>query len=155
MHGTNSETGGACAEEWETRRRDTFSLGEVLDFLKGFHRKAPFLFFNGNTFADIGRRLSTALFSDLPSVRQREVSSAIAHYIAGVLDREAMVGIVESLCVSAELKAGDRVKTLRGTTSGVILRVLEDGRVVWRPAGSQSELTALPESLLADLKESE
>jgi hypothetical protein len=74
--------------------------------------------------------------------------SAIAHHIAGVLEREAMVEIVESLCESAEFKAGDRVKTLRGSTRGVIVRVLPDGRVVWRPDGSQSELMALPESLL-------
>ncbi len=76
--------------------------------------------------------------------------SAVAHYIAGVLDRERMVEIVEGLCESAELKAGDRVKTLRGTTHGVIVRVLEDGRVEWRPEGSASELTALPESLLRE-----
>jgi hypothetical protein len=30
---------------------------------------------------------------------------------------------------------------------GVVVRVLKDGRVVWRPDGSKSELTALPESL--------
>ena len=148
MHGANSETGGACAAEWEKRRHDSFTLAEVLDFLKSFHRKAPFLFFNGNTFADIGRRLSMALFSSLPAVRQREVSSAIAHYIAGVLDREAMVEIVESLCLSADLKPGDAVKTLRGTIRGKILRVLDDGRVTWQPDGSRSELIALPETLL-------
>jgi len=76
--------------------------------------------------------------------------SAIAHCIAGVLDRERMVEIVEGLCESAEFKPGDRVKTLRGSTRGVIVRLLEDGRVVWRPEGSASELTALPESLLRD-----
>ncbi|MGH8248558.1 MAG: hypothetical protein ACREUU_19240 [Gammaproteobacteria bacterium] len=148
LHGINSEAGRTCEAEWEASRPRIFTLGEALDFLKSFHRKAPFLFFNGNTFADIGRRLSMALFSSLPAVRQREVSSAIAHYIAGVLDRESMVELVESLCASRELKAGDRVKTLRGSTRGVILRLLEDGRVVWRPDGSRSELTALPESLL-------
>ena len=74
--------------------------------------------------------------------------SAVAHYIAGVLDRESMVEIVEGLCEAAEFKPGDRVKTLRGSTRGVIVRVLADGRVVWRPDGAASELTALPESLL-------
>ncbi len=88
------------------------------------------------------------MFSDLAPGRKREVGSAVAHYIAGVLDREAMVGIVESLCASAELQPGDRVKTLRGSTRGIILRVLPDGRVAWRPDGSRSELVALPESLL-------
>ena len=92
--------------------------------------------------------MAIVLFRDLPLARKREVSSAIAHYIAGVLDRESMVELVESLCASTELKAGDRVKPLRGSTCGVIVRLLDDGRVVWRPDGSRSELTALPESLL-------
>lgn len=98
----------------------------------------------------MGRQIVAALFADLPTQRRREAMSAVAHYIAGVLDREAMVGIVEGLCESAEFKAGDRVKTLRGSARGVIVRVLADGRVVWRPDGSGSELTALPEGLLRD-----
>lgn len=77
----------------------------------------------------------------------REVGSAIAHYIAGVLDREAMVEIVESLSRTATWKPGDRVKSLRGTLRGEIVQLLEDGRVKWRPDGSSSELLALPESL--------
>ena len=76
--------------------------------------------------------------------------SAIAHYIAGVLDHESMVGIVESLCQTANLKPDDRVKTLRGTTRGVVLRFLDDGRVVWKPDGSGSELMGLPEGLVPD-----
>lgn len=67
-----------------------------------------------------------ALFSGLAPVRKREVSSAVAHYIAGVLDRESMVEIVEGLCAAAELQAGDRVKTLRGTARGVVVRILDD-----------------------------
>jgi hypothetical protein len=74
--------------------------------------------------------------------------SAVAHYIAGVLDRENMVEIVESLCQAAELKPGARVKTLRGTTHGVVLRLLADGRIVWKVDGGGTELIALPESLL-------
>jgi hypothetical protein len=123
-----------------------------LDRLRGFHRKAPFLFFNGNTFATIGRELSFALFSDLVPGRKREVASAIAHYVAGVLDRESMADIVESLCETADWKPGDRVRTLRGSTRGVIVQLLADGRVAWRPDGSRSELIALPESLLRETK---
>jgi len=95
-----------------------------------------------------GRRLAAALFAELPPARLREISSAVAHYIAGVLDREMMVEIVEGLSRSVDLKPGDRVKTLRGTLAGRILRLLPDGRVVWQPDGGQSELVALPESLL-------
>ena len=80
--------------------------------------------------------------------------SAVAHYIAGVLDRDSMVGIVESLCEAAAFQPGDRVKTLRGPTHGKILRLLDDGRVVWQPDGSLSELTPLPESLARAQKKS-
>jgi hypothetical protein len=118
--------------------------------LRGFHRKAPFLFFNGNTFATIGRELSFALFSDLVPGRKREVGSAIAHYIAGVLDHEAMVQMVESLCQTAAFQVGDRVKTLRGSLHGQIVRILDDGRVVWRADTAENELIGLPESLIPE-----
>jgi hypothetical protein len=154
QHGPNSEAAAACEAEWEAQRARIATLGETLDFLKRCHRLAPFLFFNGNTFAAIGRELVRVLFSDLAPARNREVASAAAHYIAGVLDREAMVEIVEGLCESAELRAGDRVKTLRGSSHGIIKRVLEDGRVVWQADGSSVELTALPETLLKETKRS-
>jgi hypothetical protein len=92
------------------------------------------------------------LFSDLAPGRTREVGSAVAHYIAGVLDREAMVEIVESLSDIVAWKPGDRVKTLRGSMHGLIVRILKDGRVVWKPDGTESELTALPECLCSETK---
>lgn len=61
-----------------------------------------------------------------------------------------MAEIIESLSETADWKPGDRVKTLRGSLHGVIVRILEDGHVVWRPEGMENELTALPESLCAD-----
>jgi hypothetical protein len=94
--------------------------------------------------------MSALLFAELPGSRRREVTSAVAHYIAGVLDRESMVEIIGSLCETADWKAGDRVKTLRGSLRGVIVRILEDGRVCWRPDNGRSELVALPESLVRE-----
>lgn len=64
------------------------------------------------------------------------------------VERETMISIVESLCESAELKAGHRVKTLRGATRGRIVRLLGDARVVWQPKGSKSEWIALPDSVV-------
>ena len=71
----------------------------------------------------------------------------IARYIAGVLDRGSMAGSVESLAKTAVFGPGSRVRTLRGSLFGVIVRVLDDGRVTWRPDDSAGELIALPESL--------
>lgn len=123
---------------------------ETLQFLKSCHRRAPFLFFNGNTFAEIGRALAIALFSELSFHRRKEVSSAVAHFVTGVLDEEMMVQIIDTLSQSTDFKPGDRVKTLRGSLHGVIVRPIEDGRVVWQPDGADSELTALPESLVPE-----
>src|SRR4051812_19818556 len=65
QHGFNSETASACAEKWQTLCHQDLSLADVLDQLRGFHKQAPFLFYNGNTFATIGRELAFAVFSDL------------------------------------------------------------------------------------------
>jgi len=59
------------------------------------HRSAPFLFFNGNTFAEIGRQTATALFADLSPLLLREVSSATAHYIAGVFEEEHLHQLID------------------------------------------------------------
>ncbi len=66
------------------------TLLEICDFLRSFHRWAPVLLFNGNTFACTGREMCLALFSDLPSGRRRAWASAVAHCIAGVLDWDRM-----------------------------------------------------------------
>ena len=57
-----------------------------------------------------------------------------------------------TLSATADWKPGDRVKTLRGSLRGKILRILEDGRIVWQPNGMNSELIALPESFCVDEK---
>jgi len=43
-----------------------------------------------------------------------------------VFDQEPMVAAIDSLCQTAELKPGDRVQTLRGSTWGTIVRLRPD-----------------------------
>jgi hypothetical protein len=150
QHGHNSEAHQKVRALWEETRRKELTLLDLLDLLFRCHRSAPFLFFNGNTFAEVARRTVDLLFADLPLARRREAASLAAHFVAGVLDREAMASGIESLCESTELAVGDHVRTLRGSATGIILRIQSDGRVVWRPKGSRSELIALPESLLRE-----
>jgi hypothetical protein len=64
QHGQNSESYGALAAEWRRRQAEVATLDEVIEFLRQCHRRAPFLFFSGNTFAE------------LPTTRRREVMSA-------------------------------------------------------------------------------
>jgi hypothetical protein len=58
-----------------------------------------------------------------------------------------MSRVINELSEAFDFQSGDEVQTLRGSMSGKIVRVLDDGRVVWR-ADSGAELTALPESLI-------
>jgi hypothetical protein len=153
-HGKNSETHARCEEEWIQGGGKERTLLETLDWLRSFHRKAPFLFFNGNTFAEIARTLTDALFAEFPRGRRREAASLAAHYVAGVIDREPVVAGIVSLAESAEFRPGDRVKTLKGSLHGTVRKILKDGRVTWQPDASETELTALPESLLRLEKDS-
>jgi len=123
------------------------TLAETFDFLRGFHRRAPFLFYNGNTFADAGRQLAAVLFADLPAARRRECVSAAGDYVAGVLDRESLAAIVDELCADCDFQPGVRVQTLRGSSRGIVTRVLPDGRIAWRPEGGEMEFISLPEAL--------
>lgn len=100
QHGANPQVGDSCSRSWEEKRLSEISLIETLDFLRTLHKSAPFLFFNGNTFADIGRRTCDVVFADLRPTRRRELASAVAHYIAGVLDRDAMVSPSSNRCAS-------------------------------------------------------
>jgi hypothetical protein len=120
-----------------------------LDFLFQCHRAAPFLFFNGNTFGEIARRIVDAVFAEFPLARRREAASLAAHYVAGVLDRNSMESGLIILAELACFRPGDRVKTLRGSTSGTVLQVLPDGRILWQ-SDSGPELMSLPESLLRE-----
>jgi hypothetical protein len=150
VHGPNPETHEQVRLLWEARQKQELTLGEILDFLLECHRSAPFLFFNGNTFGEIARRLVDAVFFEFPLARRREAGSLSAHYVAGVLDRQSFESGLKSLAQLIKLNPGDRIRTLKGSTHGEILRCLPDGRVVWRPDGAQSELTGLPESLLPE-----
>jgi hypothetical protein len=149
QHGQNSESYAALETEWRDKQSEVRSLAETIEFLRQCHRRAPFLFFNGNTFADVGRTVVDFVFADLSTGRRREVMSAVAHYVAGVLPWDAMAEIVESLSATTDWKPGDRVKTLRGSLRGVVVKKLDDGRVVWKPDGTESELMALPDNLCA------
>jgi hypothetical protein len=148
QHGKSSETHARCEEEWAQGSSKERTLLETLDWLRSFHRKAPFLFFNGNTFAEIARTLTDALFAEFPRGRRREAASLAAHYVAGVLDREPVAQGITALAEVADFKPGDRIKTLKGSLCGVIREILPDGRVAWRPDGHKTDLIALPESLL-------
>ncbi len=87
---------------------------------------------------------------------RRSVQPTISSFLSTVqqlLFRAKIDALICALFASANFHPGARVKTLRGSMSGRILRVLSDGRVVWQ-TDSGAELTALPEALLKEKKNS-
>lgn len=148
QHGFNNETQNACAVEWQNQQSQTATLDETLEFLRHCERSSPFLFFNGPTFEEVARSVATYVFSAFPVTRRRHLISAIGDYVAGVLDRGAMVEIVESLSKAQQYAEGDRIKTLRGRTTGKVVKIMPDGRVKWRADDSEADMFSLPETLL-------
>lgn len=150
VHGISSETHHALKTEWETQRSSEISFQEALAFLRHCHRSAPFLNFNGNTFAAIGAAMTTSLVSDYDASRGRLLVSAVGHYIAGTLNEEALTAMFESMSSQTLLKEGMSVKTLKGSLKGVVIGFTTAGNVIWQPEGMKNPLTATPESLLED-----
>ncbi len=78
QHGQNPEGYAAVEAAWRQKQSEILTLQQTLDFLKSCHRRTPFLFFNGNTFADIARNVADVIFAELPQIRRRELTSAVA-----------------------------------------------------------------------------
>ncbi|HWB57877.1 MAG TPA: hypothetical protein VG733_00215 [Chthoniobacteraceae bacterium] len=78
QHGYNTETFEEVRQAWEEKRKSEISFKELLDFLRHCHGRAPFLFFNGNTFSDVARRSTGALLAEFPQSRINEAGSLTA-----------------------------------------------------------------------------
>lgn len=148
LHGPNPETHAEIALVWGTARAGEQTLAATLDFLWSCQNREPFLFESAETFAELGRQVAHDVFRELAAPRRKALLIGVADYVVGSLEREVMVEIVEGLWAAAELRPGTRVKTLRGAAEGVVLRRFPDGRVLWRPKGTEGDLVAQPESLL-------
>src|SRR2546430_1511545 len=81
QYGHNRETHEQVRQRWEETRQRELTFGELLEFLFHCHRGAPFLFFNGNTFAEVARRVTDVLLAEFPLARRREASSLAAHFV--------------------------------------------------------------------------
>ena len=67
---------------WESSCAQSMSLAEAADLCRRCHRKAPFCFYNGNTFAAIMVLIVKRL--DLPAQQAFIIRSLAGHIVAGV-----------------------------------------------------------------------
>lgn len=75
QHGVGLEAGAACEKSWRLDHPGQHSLAEALELLRSYHRRAPFLFFNGNTFAAIAGQIAEAVFHDPPAMFRHRFST--------------------------------------------------------------------------------
>ena len=82
---------------WHESRRQELTLRETLDICRRCHQLALFCFYNGNTFAAIGRTLVQDLLRKLPPLKAHGFRSVVGHYIAGTAGAEELGKALDDL----------------------------------------------------------
>jgi hypothetical protein len=93
-----SADGYASAQKlWEAVGKRELTLREALDICRQCHKLAPFHFYNGNTFAAIGRTLIQGVLQKMPPVKAHSLRSVVGHYIAGTAGSDELSRALEDL----------------------------------------------------------
>ncbi|MFM2141618.1 MAG: hypothetical protein RLZZ476_162 [Verrucomicrobiota bacterium] len=88
LHKPTSDGHAETKALWDLRHPQVMRLDEAVDLCRQCHRKAPFCFYNGNTFASIIALVIKKL--SLPAEEAYIIRSLAGHIVAGVAtDEEA------------------------------------------------------------------
>jgi hypothetical protein len=82
LHKRTSDGHDITKALWEANHTQSMSLDEAVDLCRRCHRKAPFCFYNGNTFASIIALVIKKLA--LPADQAFVIRSLASHIVAGV-----------------------------------------------------------------------
>ena len=83
LHKFTSEGYEPARKLWEDSRSVKLSLRQTLEICRRCHKLSPFCFYNGNTFAAIGRIIVQDVLHKISPVKAHAVRSVVGHYIAG------------------------------------------------------------------------
>jgi hypothetical protein len=97
LHKTTSDGYSPAKKLWEKSRGQELTLRETLDVCRQCHKLAPFCFYNGNTFAAIGRTLVQALLRQMTPARAHSFRSVVGHYIAGTIGEADLTKTLKDL----------------------------------------------------------
>jgi hypothetical protein len=97
LHKPTSDGYDSAKKIWESARDRELALHEVLDLCRKCHRLAPFCFYNGNTFAAIGRTIIQEILQKLPPMKAHNFRSVVGHYIAGTIGSKEMTDTLADL----------------------------------------------------------
>jgi len=97
LHKPTSDGYEPARQLWESSRARELTLRETLDICRQCHKLAPFCFYNGNTFAAIGRTFIQDLLRKMSPVKAQAFRSAVGHYIAGTAGSEELGKVLDEL----------------------------------------------------------
>ena len=89
--GHTSDGYAQAKQLWEQGMTREILLEEALDICLKCHRLAPFLNFNGNTFAGIAKAMVREILPHLGPKLSQAFESVVGHYVAGTEGREALL----------------------------------------------------------------
>jgi len=161
MHGPTTDGYAQTEEYWNVNHQRELTLPEAIEICGKCHRLAPFCNYNGATFMAIIRDCISH-FTGL-SVQQAAVMRSLAgHMVAGtatpeeiaqfkqlLLDIEHGVSTSSKTLQSGSYHVGDGVQTLKGTLTGAIVEITNDGSIKWKCDQTGTEMTGTPNSLKA------
>jgi hypothetical protein len=83
LHKPTAEGYEPTQKLWDESRSLKISLRTALQVCRQCHKLSPFCFYNGNTFAAIGRTIIQDMLRDLSPTKAHAIRSVVGHYIAG------------------------------------------------------------------------
>ncbi|MDD5140687.1 MAG: hypothetical protein PHY43_10565 [Verrucomicrobiales bacterium] len=97
LHKPTSDGYEPAQKLWENSRTRELTLRETLDICRQCHKLAPFCFYNGNTFAAIGRTIIQDTLRKMPPVEAHSFRSVVGHYIAGTISSKELNAALKDL----------------------------------------------------------
>lgn len=97
LHKPTSDGYAPTQKLWESACARELTLRETLDICRRCHQLAPFCFYNGNTFAAIGRTLIQDILQKLQPDKAHTLRSVVGHYIAGTAGSEELAKVLKDL----------------------------------------------------------
>ena len=97
LHKPTSDGYAPAQKLWEFAGQRELTLRETLDICRRCHKLAPFCFYNGNTFAAIGRTLIQDMLQKLSPVQAHTLRSVVGHYIAGTAGADELGKVLDDL----------------------------------------------------------
>lgn len=83
--GRTSDGYNPACELWNGSYATEMTVMETAELCRKCHRLAPFLFMNGNTFANLAKIALEPAFTSLPADQVAVYRTAVGHYVAGTI----------------------------------------------------------------------